>query len=58
MRKVYGLFNKNSGNQAHNFYQYYVNFPIVIAVAMNFSNGDIVEWEKLIKIHSSLKEKT
>ena len=27
------------------FNQYYINFPRVIAMAMEFSKGDLVEWK-------------
>jgi hypothetical protein len=26
------------------FNQYYINFPRPIALAMNFSKGDVIEW--------------
>ena len=37
--------------------QYYVNFPRALAVAMNFSKGDIVEWEIIDKDTLILKRK-
>ena len=39
------------------FNQYYINFPRTIAMAMNFSKGDIVEWEILDKDTLILKRK-
>lgn len=39
------------------FNQYYVNFPRAIAMAMNFSKGDIVEWEIVDKDTLILKRK-
>ena len=39
------------------FNQYYINFPRPIAMAMNFSKGDIVEWEIIDKDTLILKIK-
>jgi len=39
------------------FNQYYVNFPKAIAVAMNFSKADPVEWEIADKDTLILKRK-
>ena len=39
------------------FNQYYINFPRTIAMAINFSKGDIVEWEILDKDTLILKRK-
>lgn len=39
------------------FNQYYINFPRPIAIAMNFSKGDIVEWEIIGKDTLILKRK-
>jgi hypothetical protein len=39
------------------FNQYYINFPRSIALAMNFSKGDIVEWEIVDKDTLVLKRK-
>ena len=41
----------------NDFNQYYVNFPRAIAMAMNFSKGDIVEWEIIVKDTLILKRK-
>ena len=37
--------------------QYYINFPRSIAMAMNFSKGDIIEWEIIDKNTLILKRK-
>lgn len=39
------------------FSQYYINFPKVIAAAMNFSKADTVEWEIIDKDSLMLKRK-
>ena len=39
------------------FNQYYINFPRVIAMVMEFSNGDPVEWEIADKDAVILKRK-
>ena len=39
------------------FNQYYINFPRSIATAMNFSKGDIIEWEIIDKDTLTLKRK-
>jgi len=39
------------------FNQYYINFPRPIALAMNFSKGDVVEWEIVDKDTLILKRK-
>ena len=39
------------------FNQYYINFPRSIAMAMNFSKGDIIEWEIIDKDTLTLKRK-
>ena len=39
------------------FNQYYINFPRSIAIAMNFSKGDVVEWEIIDKDTLILKRK-
>jgi len=39
------------------FNQYYVNFPRVIIKAMNFSKGDLIEWEIADKDTLILKRK-
>jgi len=39
------------------FNQYYINFPRSIAMAMNFSKGDIIEWEIVDKDTLILKRK-
>ena len=40
-----------------NQYQYYINFPRAIAMAMNFSKADPVEWEIKDKDTLILKRK-
>ena len=40
-----------------NFNQYYINFPRAIAMAMNFSKSDPVEWEVVDKNTLVLKRK-
>ena len=40
-----------------NFNQYYINFPRAIALAMNFSKSDPVEWEVIDKDTLVLKRK-
>ena len=40
-----------------NFNQYYINFPRSIAMAMNFSKGDVIEWEIVDKDTLILKRK-
>ena len=37
--------------------QYYINFPRPIVMAMNFSKGDIIEWEIIDKDTLTLKRK-
>jgi len=39
------------------FNQYYINFPRAIAMAMNFSKGNPVEWEIIDKDTLILKRK-
>jgi len=39
------------------FNQYYINFPRAIAVAMNFTKADPVEWEIMDKDTLVLKRK-
>ena len=39
------------------FNQYYINFPRAIAMAMEFSKGDLVEWEIVDKDTLILKRK-
>ena len=39
------------------FNQYYINFPRAIAMAMNFSKGNPVEWEIVDKDTLILKRK-
>ena len=39
------------------FNQFYINFPRPIAMAMNFSKGDIIEWEIVGKDTLILKRK-
>ena len=39
------------------FNQYYINFPRSIVLAMNFSKGDVVEWEIIDKDTLMLKRK-
>ena len=39
------------------FNQFYINFPRPIVLAMNFSKGDIVEWEIVDKDTLTLKRK-
>jgi hypothetical protein len=39
------------------FNQYYINFPRPIVLAMNFSKGDIVEWEIVDKDTLILKRR-
>ena len=39
------------------FNQYYINFPRAIAMAMNFSKGNTVEWEIIDKDTLILKRK-
>ena len=39
------------------FNQYYINFPRPIAPAMNFSKGDVVEWEIIDKDTLILKRR-
>jgi len=39
------------------FNQYYINFPRPIVLAMDFSKGDIVEWEIVDKDTLILKRK-
>ena len=39
------------------FNQYYINFPRAIAMAMNFSKGNPIEWEIVDKDTLILKRK-
>ena len=39
------------------FNQFYINFPRPIALGMNFSKGDIIEWEIIDKDTLILKRK-